>query len=557
MNKRTDIFQIILLLLLTLLYFSPYFLKAKAAYIPVHDNLNQLNMQGIFAGKMQAKFFPSQVSEEFTLPGTHPVFHLAHLKLDKLFFSFDYFWGFVFNEIFYRLWAFFGCFLLLADYLIKDQLSRLQIGWLSLAFITLPFWPQGNLSIAGIPLLLWAFFNLSAGRKSLFSILIFLFFPFYSNIFLSGIFLIFIFLIALLMLAAKRKLNIYLINAFLFFLLGYVISHLPVFLNHFLYKIPTNRSDQILEGFDLWGSVKVMICHFFRSYPLSPSLHAAVIFPSSLLITIFLIFRREKARLKTILPFLYLLLLFPVFYGLFYWQPVLDLYNLSGLGFRLERIYVLNPVVWFLLWSLLLAWLAQIFSGRIFRIVFVILIAAQLAINFQAYTWQAYFGKPSFQEFFSEKQFAAIRRSLPKEDFRIGCVGFYPAVANFNGFKTVDSFSAYYPLEYKDKFRKIIQAKLQQNEELQEYFENKGSALFLFDDEIGLDYADQEKLKQNVRSIICELDLNELRNLNVKYLFSAMPISNAKEIGLKEIDYERRAEDYYDLHVYEIMDVEE
>ncbi len=544
-----------LILIIFVLYFSPYFLKGKATYITVHDNLNQLNMQGIFDGKMQARFFPQPEMEEFTLPTTHSIFHLAHLKLDKFFFFFDYFWGFVFNEIFFRLLAFCGFFLLLRDYLVKNQLSRLRIGWLSFAFITLPFWSQGNLSIAGIPLLIWALLNLITGRKTRISVFAFAFFPFYSNLFLSGIYLIFFFLVLIIFLAAKRKLNIPLIVAFCLFLLGYIISHLPVFLNHFIYQIPTNRSDQILAGFNLWSSLKVMIYNFFLSYKLSPSLHLPVIFPSSLIITFILILRRDKARLKAILPFWFMLLFFPVFYGFFYWQLVLDFYNRAGLGFRLERIYVLNPVVWFLLWSLLLGWLAKIFPGKIFRTIFILLIAAQLFINFRTYTWQAYSRKPTFQEFFSEKQFATLRRNLPEKDVRIGCIGFYPAVANYNGFKTVDSFSAYYPLEYKDKFRKIIQAELDRNSELQEYFDNKGSALYLFDDKLGTTYRDQEEVKK-IDSITCELDLNELVYLGVKYLFSAVPIDNAKEIDLRELDFERKAEDYYDLHIYEICDVE-
>ena len=103
---RSKKLQILFLIFLSILYFSPYFIKGKSVYLPLHDNLYQLNMQGIFDGKMSAEFFPSEGLEEFTLPETNPIFHVAHLKLDKLFFSLDYFWGFVFNEIFYRILAF-------------------------------------------------------------------------------------------------------------------------------------------------------------------------------------------------------------------------------------------------------------------------------------------------------------------------------------------------------------------------------------------------------------------------------------------------------------------
>ncbi|MDO9576794.1 MAG: DUF6044 family protein [Candidatus Cloacimonadales bacterium] len=541
-------------LILSLLYFSPYFIKGKAVYIPVHDNLNQLNMQGIFDGKMKACFFPNENLVEFTLPGTNPIYHLAHLKLDKLFFSFDYFWGFVFNEIFYRILAFLGIFFLLKKYVQKNRLSEFFIGLLCFAFVTLPHWPQGNLSIAGIPLLIYAFLNLYHKRNVLISYLIFLFFPFYSNLFLSGMFLILIMFIALIYVTIKKKMNIFLPSAFFSLLLCYVISHYPVFLNEFIYQIPTNRADQILGGLTLWRSLKVMIHNFFLSYNLAPSLHAAIILPSCLIITLLVILKKDRKKLKSILPLWSALFLLSILYGLFYWNPVLNLYNNSQLGFRFDRLYVLNPVIWFLLWSILLGWIGQTFRNKFSKIVLVILLGLQIALNLYFYTFRAYSEKPTFKEFMSEEQFAEIRKNLPEidNDFRIGCIGFYPAVANFNSFKTVDSFSAYYPLEYKNSFRKIINNELTQNKALKDYFENKGSALFLFDDEIGTHYTDQEYLKQNIRSITCDLNLPELKKFGVEYLFSTVEVGNAKQINLQKIDYQISARSYYKIFVYKI-----
>lgn len=543
-----------LLLTLSLLYFSPYFIKGKSVYIPVHDNLNQLNMQGIFDGKMKAQFFPTENLVEFTLPETNPIFHLAHLKLDKLFFSFDYFWGFVYNEIFYRILAFLGMFFLLKKYLLKNRLSRFLSGLLSFAFITLPHWPQGNLSIAGIPLLIYAFLNLYYKKYVLISYLIFLLFPFYSNLFLSGMFLILILFFGLIYIAFKRKMNLFLLAAFISFLLCYVISHYPVFLNELIYQIPTNRTDQFLTGFDLWHSIKVMGYNFFLSYKLAPSLHAAIILPSSLIITFIIILKKDRKSLKSIFPLWLALFLLPILYGLFYWNPILNVYNNSQLGFRFDRLYVLNPVLWFLLWSIVLGWFHQKFQNKFSKIILIVLLGLQIALNFYFYTFRTYSEKPTFHEFMAETQFTEIRKNLREtdNDFRIGCIGFYPAVANFNGFKTVDSFSAYYPLDYKNSFRKIIDNELTQNEGLKDYFENKGSALFLFDDEIGTHYTDQKYLKQNNESITCDLNLPELKKFGVKYLFSTAEVGNAKQINLQMIDYQKSEQSSYDIFVYEI-----
>ncbi|MFC1897958.1 DUF6044 family protein [Candidatus Cloacimonadota bacterium] len=554
--KSKNIYSIIIIVL-AIIYFSPYFSKGKSAYLPLHDNLYQLNMQGIFDGKMSAKLFPLEGLEEFTLPDTNPIFHIAHLKLDKLFFSFNYFWGFVFNEIFYRILAFLGMFYLLSKYFVKTSLSRFQIGMLSLAFVTLPFWPQGNLSIAGIPLLILAFINLYHKQNVLISYLTFLLFPAYSNLFLSGVFLIFIIFICLVYLAFRKETNIYLIIAFFSFGLGYVITHFPVFLNEFIYKIPTNRSDQFLIGRDLWGSIKTMIFHFFYSHKLAPSLHVAVIFPSCFIITALASSKKDWKNLKRYLSLWAALILLSILFGLFYWNPITKLYNSSQFGLRLDRLYALNPVLWFLLWSLLLAWIANKFKMKLIKPLIFILIVLQLGINFYAYTFKAYSTNPSFQEFMAEQQFTEIRRTLGETDnnFRVGCIGFYPAVANFNGFKTVDSFSAYYPLEYKIKFRKIIQTELNQNEELSEYFENKGSALFLFDDKIGKKYIDQEYIQGNVHSIQCDLNINELQKFGVKYLFSVVQIENADQKDLVEVYRSIDPGSYYHFYVYKLPSI--
>lgn len=542
------------IIIVFILFFLPYFILGQNSYIEVFDNLYQINMQGIFDGKMQAHFFPSLHNPEFTLPGTHQVFHLAHLKLDKLFFAFDYLRGFVFNEIFFRLFAFLGMFFLLADYQPAPRLSRFGLAIVSLLFTTLPFWSQGNLSIAGIPLLIWAFLNLQQKRKILLSELIFLFFAFYSNFFFTGIYLLATLVIAILFLIKKQKANRYLGLALLIYLSCSIFSEYPVFWNELILKIPTNRSDQYLIGLDFWHSFRVMIHNIFRSYRLSACLQTAIILPSSFLITLLVWYKKDKIVRRRLLPFWIALILLSVFYGFFYWQPVLDLYNHAGLGLRFDRLYVFNPVFWFLLWAGGLGWFSANFS-RISRVVLPVLFSVQLMINFSFYTVPIFTQHPNFQQFMSTAQFNRIRAILPEEDndFRVGCSGFYPAVANFNGFKTIDSFSAYYPLSYKNRFRKIIARELTQNQELAEYFANKGSALYLFDDAIARTYDDQNYIRENFREVTCDLDFAELSSLGVKYLFSTVRIGNYSALPLQEIYAEDKPEDYYRMYVYKIV----
>ena len=85
---------------------------------------------------------------------------------------------------------------------------------------------------------------------------------------------------------------------------------------------------------------------------------------------------------------------------------------------------------------------------------------------------------------------------------------------------------------------------------LKDYFNNRGSALFLYDDKIGKNYYDQDYLRNNISEILCELNLAELSKFGVKYLFSTAKISNAKEIGLKLIFISADPKYYYRFYIY-------
>jgi len=186
--------------------------------------------------------------------------------------------------------------------------------------------------------------------------------------------------------------------------------------------------------------------------------------------------------------------------------------------------------------------------------VITILLLAQIIINFSSSTLKTYREYPTFKEFMSEQQFVEIKLQLDdcNAEDRIGCIGFFPAVANFNGFKTVGSFSAYYPIEFKEKFYKVIKDELESSEMLSDYFTNHGSALFLFDDAIGKNYYDQEYIQKNIPEISCRLNIAELRKFDVKYLFSTSKINNTDEIGIKLQLVSDTPKYYYKLYIYQL-----
>ena len=156
----------------------------------------------------------------------------------------------------------------------------------------------------------------------------------------------------------------------------------------------------------------------------------------------------------------------------------------------------------------------------------------------------------SFKEFYSEATFMKIKDVIdrPVDSYKVISVGLHPAVAQYNGFNTIDGYFANYPLEYKHEFRKIIENELNKDEALKKYFDNWGSRCYAFSSELGKDFI------SNKRDSIQDLayDFKHLKTMGVEYIISVAPINESinNEIGLmKRINSDVS---YWDVFLYKI-----
>ena len=95
--------------------------------------------------------------------------------------------------------------------------------------------------------------------------------------------------------------------------------------------------------------------------------------------------------------------------------------------------------------------------------------------------------------------------------------------------------------------------KISQNNFLYEYFQNWGSRVYLFDDEIGKPYYDQQ-YRINILNpeISTQLNIKELKKLGATFLFSVSKISNHYEKGLELVLKSKKDEYFYTLYVYRL-----
>ena len=162
-------------------------------------------------------------------------------------------------------------------------------------------------------------------------------------------------------------------------------------------------------------------------------------------------------------------------------------------------------------------------------------------------SWESWFAEDLMQEIDE-----AICRD--KSTYRVAHLGISPAPALMHGFYTVDGYSNNYPLEYKHRFRRVIAAELEKNEEIRNYFDLWGNRCYLFNSITG-NYMRLQKGNSLVYEGL-EFDMDALRELGCEYLFSGAEIADATRMGLKSLGYYETEKSYWGIWVY-VLEKEE
>lgn len=562
LNRKNSL--LILLVVLFLIYFSPYLINGENSYIRIQDNLDQINMIGIFDKEFVGDFFLDESQPDFYMPNDHPIYKVNLLNLDRLFFwTFDYFWGFVFNEFFYRVLSFFGIFFLLKRFKLNQEFPDFLLILISFAFITLPFWPQGNLSVAGVPLFILLFHNLHIKKYIGISLISLFIFGFYSSLPIVGIFLtICSILFVAYTFTRKEDVNL-LIWGILVAGVGYSISHYILILNQIYFKIPSIRQEMTFNDtwygyniIDFFRAIWSSKSHFFFLQSHTISNHIYLILPTSILIYAYCFYKKQICYNKIILTIFSFLIFASVWYTEYIlYPPLIDFFNNLKLGFNFSRLFFLSTALWYILWGLLLFNLYNVFADKkmIIVIITILSISQSLINSLNNNGYDRATDRPTFIEITSTKQFNEIKSKIGiNKDDRIGCIGFLPSIANYNGLKTIGAFMYIFGLDAKHNFYKIIKDELEKDEFLKRYYLEWGSRAYLFDDKINRNYFNQTYIKEKIPKIVCDLDIEELRKNGVNYIFSTSEIENANKIGIKEVLESSSDEYYYRFYIYKL-----
>ncbi|WP_434218681.1 DUF6044 family protein [Peribacillus simplex] len=547
--------QILFALLVIILYLSPLLILGENAHIRVHDNLDSnlawykvLSESGELFGSINAKI--PQIMNGLPRNAFGSEFSII-VWLHALFPTMV---AYAISQALTRFIAFFGMYILLKKHFITGR----QSGWIrvgtSLAFALTPFWPSGMLSTLGMPLALWAFLNIRNKDHSWKNYLVLTLLPLYSSIVLG----FFFFLVAMGLLwitdVIRRKgwnLRFFLSIVYMTFIFGLVEYRL---IASFIFDSEPNSRDEYFHArLPLEWVIKLTFKNFVLGHTHVMTVHALIILPITAFALYIILIKKLWRQEKVFVLLFGLNFMLSAWYAFWFykgWLPLTERFHTLD-TFNFARFHFLRPMVIYLGFALAIKiiWEHSEFAKKTLLIFIAVQIMVLMGFNEEITNNK----KPTFKEFYAESLFQDIEEhiGLPQEEYRVASIGLHPAIAQFNGFYTLDSYNNFYPLTYKHQFRQIIENELAKNKNIRIYFDEWGGRCYLFADELGKHYMFKKSSKKELDNL--EINVDAFKGLGGKYIFSAIPINNAKENGLELDRIFTKKGTVWKIHLYRVI----
>ena len=537
-----------------LVYFIPYFILGQNASIRVFDNLD-----GEIIYKMMAARKGYWLNYHALIPEIMnglPRFCLTSgLNFTTLMFGISPpFIAYLANDFIMRIIGFIGIFLLMKKHIFKEENERWFVYLFSSAYIFIPFNTIYGLTDLGQPLLLYSYLNILKRDAKPIDYVCIVIFPFFSQFVLSGFFAgVALGIIWIYYWVKEKEYN----KAALIILIGYAVSSLIV---------EYNLITPIIEGFHshreeiIFHNEGNNIILFILNYLWETCLPPGQFFTFPIWIAVFLaFFTGGEGRNKIFKALSTFLIIYITINSLFFYNPSIK-------GFRLSRFYHLLPLCWMLLFGCALEILLKSKNKKWLRTSAIIIITIQAGFlwikdtNYTTGNWirnsiglKASYNYPSYKSFFAENQFAQIRDFIgkPQASYRIINIGILPAVSQYNGFYTLDSYQNNYPLSYKHQFLQIEVEELAKNKT--NPFYGFGNWCYIFPAEISSTTIIEGRF--NKEAILHDLKLNHtaMKSMHCEYVLSSAQIEHCEKSGLRYLHCFIDPESHWDVWLYRVM----
>jgi hypothetical protein len=385
------------------------------------------------------------------------------------------------------------------------------------------------------------------GNHKFYNWLIILFFAFYSSLILSGIFVLVVLgLVFVYDVVKQKRVNTFYLFALAFFSISYLLSHFPV-IHSFLFSdgFVSHRVEFVQPTKNLATSIQSSLKIFLFGQYHAHSLHSFMIIP---ILGLFFIrsFRQSVSKIYKYL--LWFIGLTSILYGFLEFETISPLVRsvMKVIPLQFQRFHFLHPFFWYILLAIALTYIfSNLKYGK--QIVY-LLIGFQLLVVIANHDGFRQKRKPTFKEFYSESAFTAVKKAIvkPMESYRVISVGMHPAIAQYNGFYTLDAYLPNYSLDYKHEFKKAVESEINRDPEVENYFNNWGSRCYAFSSELGRDFLNN---KPNPIEQL-NYDYDQLYFLGCEYILSSTLINLDKNPKLKLVEIVKG--NFWTIHIYRI-----
>lgn len=552
-----------------IIVFAPYAILGEGSVFPIHDQLDETILTYVLNAKYLGTgtdVFPELLGG-INASGMQPsaILFVPLYRFFPVFTAFLIQYGIVFAS------GFFGMYFCTKEMTESNILALVVAG----CFSMLPAQPVYGLSVMGVPLLLYGFLCLYRRKHILLSFVIILFFGLTTHLVLIGYVVLGFWMLALLWMLFRKRLRKWPVLGFLWLLGTYMVVNYRLFVELLLGRssYASHRGELVNGALPFWNTVWNV---FADSAQHAESLHKYLIVPICLILVVGGIRYRklekcEKQRYLTALLGMIVLAGIAIFYGFCKSSLVVDFKNsCSGFlrYFQMERFYWLYPAGWYLEFVLCFSVWWNHKGGKVWQSLFVksVVLCVVLLPTLQEIKINSYFylnvnqinngsditGYISWDSYYAEDLMEELEAAIGKDmgTYRVAHLGISPAPALMHGFYTVDGYSNNYPLEYKHRFRKVIEKELEKSEATAVYFDTWGSRCYLFNSATG--NAWMLGKKDHIVYEKPEFDMDALKDLECEYLFSCGEILNAEELGLKIMGYFETENSYWGVWLYQL-----
>lgn len=354
--KIYEKYYIFISIFILAVWVAPYFILGVNAHLRVHDNMDSnlawykvLRDSGQLYGSVDATI-PQIINGKLSRNAYYSEFY----GIVQLFQYFPPVIAYGLNQAISRMAAFFGMYLLLKNYVVKDQALGLIRTGAALTFALIPFWANGMLSIIGMPLALWALLNIQKREKMAASLITITLLPFYST-FMLGFFFFLSAMGVYWLISAMREKKVHLR---LFFSIGYMtliylaIEYRQVLSLLFVHE-KTNRSEFFESKNTLMETFRLIFKNYVIGHNQDQTLYEFVILPLSLIALVMVIVQKRWRQEKLFILLHIANFLLSVWYAFWWykgWVPLKEHINILN-TFNFSRYHYLRPMVIYVLFA--------------------------------------------------------------------------------------------------------------------------------------------------------------------------------------------------------------